>query len=312
MARAGERIGEYRIIGEVTRAATFSTYEAVHVVLPRRALVKVMSSTVQRMAVRVLREAYFLETLGHVGIPRVFESALLPDRRPWFAREMIEGPSLATLVGQGSTARIDLVSMLRDVAEVLAHAHQHGLVHTGLRPERILLTAKTRPFSVCVPDWSDARAHDAAAVPYVPLAGSWHYAAPELVGGEVVDDRADVFSLGVIGYQLLTGTLPFDRGAIAMRESAGHHIPTEVRCPDAPRELTGMIDQMLSYDRWDRPTAGEVRADLTWLLESLASSMLRIRKPRWTPEVSFATASVEDYEQIDLGHAADDDPKNHD
>lgn len=236
---------------------------------------------------------------------------MLPDRRPWFAREMIEGQILASVIG--STDRIELIGLLRDVADVLAHAHKYGLVHTGLRPERILLTAKTRPFSVCIPDWSEARAHDARGVAYVPLAGSWHYAAPELVSGEAVDDRADVFSLGVIGYQLLTNTLPFDRGAIAMRELAGHHVPTEVRCPDAPRELTGMIDQMLSFDRWDRPTSGEVRADLTWLLESLASSMLRIRKPRWTPEVTFASVNaVDEYEQLAVEHTADDDAPNHD
>jgi len=312
VARVGERIGEYRIVGERTRAATFSTFEAVHAVLPRRALLKVMSSTVQRIAVRALREAYFLETLEHVGIPRLFESALLPDRRPWFACEMIEGRNLASVIGQASTERIELIALLRDIAEVLAHAHKHGLVHTALRPERILLTARTRPFSVCIPDWGEARAHDAPGASYVPLAGSWHYAAPELVSGEAVDDRADVFSLGVIGYQLLTNTLPFDRGAIAMRESAGHHVPTEVRCPDAPRELTGMIDQMLSFDRWDRPTSGEVRADLTWLLESLASSMLRIRKPRWTPEITFASVSVDESEPLDLEHLTEDDSQPHD
>ena len=313
VARVGDRIGEYRIVGERTRAATFSTFEAVHVVLPRRALIKIMSSTVQRVAVRALREAYFLETFEHVGIPRIFESALLPDRRPWFAREMIEGQNLTSVIGQASTDRIELISLLRDTADVLVHVHKHGLVHTGLRPERILLTAKTRPFSVCIPDWSEARAHDAPGVPYVPLAGSWHYAAPELVSGEAIDDRADVFSLGVIGYQLLTNTLPFDRGAIAMREAAGHHVPTEVRCPDAPRELTAMIDQMLSFDRWDRPTSGEVRADLTWLLESLASSMLRIRKPRWTPEVTFASVSaVDDYDQLAVEPPTDDDSHHQD
>src|SRR5687767_9780818 len=77
VARVEERIGEYRIVGEITRATTFSTYDAVHVVLPRRALLKVMGSTVQRIAARGLREAYFLETMQHPGVPRVFESGLL-------------------------------------------------------------------------------------------------------------------------------------------------------------------------------------------------------------------------------------------
>ena len=305
VARVGERIGEYRVVGEVTRTGTFNTYDTVHVVLPRRALVKVMSSTVQRIAVRAVREAYFLETMQHGGIPRVYESAMLADRRPWFAREMIEGPTLASRLNGQPMDRLEVISVVRDLAELLAHAHQHGLVHTGVRPDRIQLVTD-RSFPVCIADWSDARAHDAAAVPYVPLAGSWHYAAPELVRGEVLDDRADVFSLGVIGYQLLTRTLPFDRGAIAMREAAGHHVPTEVRCPDAPPELTGMIDQMLSYDRWDRPSCSEVRADLAWLVQSLATSMLRIRKPRWTPEFAFAAP---EYEQLEVERtgAVDDD-----
>jgi len=311
VTRVGERIGEYRIVGDVTQAATFSMYEAVHVVLPRRALIKVMSSTVKRIAVRALREAYFLDTMQHPGVPRVYESALLADRRPWFAREMVDGSTLATLLGKTQLDRVEVIGILRDLAEVLAHAHAHGLVHAGLRPDRIVLTAKPRGFPLCIADWSDARAHDAVPVPYVPLAGSWHYTAPELVSGEVVDDRADVFSLGVLGYQLLTGTLPFDRGAIAMREAAGHHVPTEVRCPDAPRELTGMIDQMLSFDRWDRPSSGEVRGDLAWLVESLATSMLRIRKPRWTPHLKFtALEELDDYDQLDIdrGAATDDEP----
>ncbi len=287
----------------------FSTYEAVHVVLPRRALIKVMSSTVQRIAIRAVREAYFLDTMQHPGVPRVYESALLGDRRAWFAREMVDGPTLATKLGRGAVDRLEQISTLRDLAEVLAHAHAHGLIHTGLRPDKVVLTTKARGFPLCIVDWSDARAHDARATPYVPLAGSWHYAAPELVSGEVADDRADVFSLGVIGYQLLTGTLPFDRGALAMREIAGHHVPTEVRCPDAPRELTGIVDQMLSFDRWDRPTSGEVKSDLSWLVESLATSMLRLRKPRWTPSIKIATpADLEDYDALEL---YGDDPNAH-
>jgi serine/threonine-protein kinase len=314
VSRAGERIGEYRIVGEVARAATFTTYDAVHVVLPRRALVKVMSTTVQRIAVRALREAYFLETMQHPGVPRVYESGMLADRRPWFARELIEGPTLATLIGRRQPERLELIGLLRDVAEVLDHAHHHGLVHTRLRPDRIQL-AKERAFPLCIADWSDARAHDAAGVTYVPLAGSWHYTAPELIGGQPADDRADVFSLGVMAYQLLTGTLPYDRGAIAMREGEGHHVPTEVRCPEAPPELTGVVDQMLSFDRWDRPTSGEVRSDLAWLVQSLSTSMLRIRKPRWTPELQLVPPeALDDYDQLEIDAigAADDDPPSHD
>jgi serine/threonine protein kinase len=300
VARESERIGEYRIVGEVTRATTYSTFDAVHVVLPRRALLKVMSTTTQRFVVRALREAYFLESLQHPGVPRIFESAMLADGRPWFARELVDGPTLARQSLAAPLDKLEVIGTLRDIAEVLAHAHAHGVVHAGLRPDRVVLAPRARGFSLYIADWSDARAHDAVPVPYVPVPGTWHYTAPEVVSGDAVDDRADVFSLGVIAYQLLTGTLPYDRGALAMREAEGHHVPTEVRCADAPRELTGMVDQMLSYDRFDRPSAAEVRDDLAWLLEALATSMMRIRKPRWTPPLTFEAADQYEKLEIDL------------
>ncbi len=69
------------------------------------------------------------------------------------------------------------------------------------------------------------------------------------------------------------------------------HVPTEVRCADAPRELTGLVDSMLAYDRWDRPSMAEVHGDLAWLADALATpvvrepQIVRIRRPRWTPHV---------------------------
>ena len=291
MARSNDRIGEYRVVGEVSRTPVAITLDAVHLVLPRRALIKIVSAPTERLAVRALREPYFLETLEHPGIVRVYESALLPDRRPWFAREHVEGPTLATRMRPGLIDRADVIAILRDLADVLAHAHGRGVIHGGLRPERIVLTDRTRGFPLCLVDWSDARAHDAMAVAYVPSPGGWPYAAPELLAGESVDDRADVFALGVIAYQLLTGVMPV----------TSQLVPTEVRCPDAPRELTGMIDQMLSFDRWDRPSASDVRADLGWLGEAIATSMLRMRRPRWTPQIAMASVPDDDYDELEIG-----------
>ena len=195
-----------------------------------------------------------------------------------------------------------MIALLRDVAEVLAHAHARGVVHGNLRPERVLMSSGARAFPVCIVDWSDARAHDAATALPVPTVASWHYTAPELAAGESIDDRADVFSLGVIAYQLLTGTLPFEGDVAIGSDGSTQHVPTEVRCPDAPRELTSMVDQMLSYDRWDRPSSTEVLADLTWLAQVLAmpvagaKGLVRIRKPRWTPSIDFAAVDTDGIE----------------
>src|SRR5262249_34867656 len=158
-----------------------------------------------------------------------------------------------------------------------------------------------------------------------PPDGSRAYLAPELVhqdagGAERVDDRADMFALGAIAYRALTGTLPFNPVAANVP-----YLAARTRRPDTPRELATMIDSLLSFDRSDRPSASEVRAQLDWLLGSLpelqqqaaprepappepaedveaegsvpsaaASAKAdvslgspRVRRPRWTPTVRY-------------------------
>lgn len=281
-----DRIGNYRIDGVRSRDAAGVVYEARHLVLPRRAIVKVREEKdVQVAAVQLLREACILEALEHPGVVRVYESGLLADRRPWFAHERVDGATVADLLSHGPLDPAHASALLRDIAEVLEHAHRRGVIHCGLRPERIAVTGRTRGFPLCVIDWSDARTHDTSAPP--PPLTSPDYAAPELVNGDIIDDRADVFALGVIGYQALTAQLPFDRAFVGTVTT--QHVPTAVRCADAPPELTNLVDQMLAWDRWDRPSSAEAYAELASLAADLApaharpANVVRIRKPRWTP-----------------------------
>lgn len=295
LAAQPERIGSYRIERAHARGEACVEYLGVHLVLPRRAVLKVTAPDLPP-AVTVLREACMLEALQHPGVPRVYESGLLPDRRPWFAREVVEGMTVAANLAPGAIDRIAAIGLLRDLADILAHAHHRGVVHGNLRPDRILMTGRGRGFPVCIVDWSDARAHDASASWPVPTVASWYYTAPEVACSEAIDDRADVFSLGVIAYRLLTGTLPFEGLALAS-DGTTQHVPTEVRCPEMPRDLTALVDSMLARARWDRPSSSEVLAELTWLAKALARpadapNVLRIRAPRWTPALDFTSDGV--------------------
>ncbi len=281
-----DRIGNYRIDGVRSRDAAGAVYEARHLVLPRRAIIKVREEKdVQVAAVQLLREACILEALEHPGIVRVYESGLLADRRPWFAHERVDGATVSDLLRQGIMEPALAAALLRDIAEVLEHAHRRGVIHCGLRPERVAVTGRTRGFPLCIVDWSEARTHDTTAPP--PPLTAPAYTAPELVACEMIDDRVDVFALGVIGYQALTGQLPFEGVAVSM--DGAMHVPTEVRCADAPRELTGLVDQMLAADRWDRPSSAESFAELALLAADLApapprpAGVMRMRKPKWTP-----------------------------
>jgi serine/threonine protein kinase len=283
----------------------------------------------QPYMLQTLREACILEAVAHPGVPIVYESGVLRDRRPWFAFEQVSGPTLEELLAQGPLDAAEVAAMLRDLADLLEHVHRRGVIHRGIRPDRIVVTSERR-FPLCVPDWSEAIAHDASAEPpHVAPDGSGSYRAPELAsqlagdGHGAIDDRADMFALGVIGYRALTGAMP-----------GADHVAARHRAPAAPAELTALIDSLLAFDRFDRPSASEVRADLDWLFEAVpevlgrpsardsepswarartqprgleaaaaqamgtgplaaptsAVEAPRTRRPRWTPEAAYADA----------------------
>jgi len=301
-----DRIGNYRIDGERRRDAMSVVYEARHLVLPRRAFIKVMhEADVRPAAIQLLREACILEALEHPGIIRVFESGLLPDRKPWFAYERVEGATVGDLLANGPLDPPHAAALLCDIADILEHAHRRGVVHGSLRPDRIVVTGRMRGFPLCIADWSDARVHDTSAP--VRSIGPIEYAAPELVKGDRIDDRVDIFSLGVIAYQALTGNLP------AAGDLRSQQVLTEVHCPDAPPQMTGLVDQMLAWDRFDRPSSAEVKAELAQLASDLAEpasgapGVVRIRKPRWTPSLSFDSGEP-DIVAVDTTEPGNDKP----
>ncbi|HEY6177411.1 MAG TPA: serine/threonine-protein kinase [Kofleriaceae bacterium] len=339
-----ERIGNYRVEHELGPTGSGLLLQARHQVLPRRAIIKVVHAAfagVSPYVVQTLREACILEAISHPGVPVVYESGLLRDRRPWFAFEVINGPTLEDVLARRPLPAADVARLMRDLADVLQHAHRRGVIHRGLRPDRIVVTHHRR-YPLCIPDWSEAIAHDASAcVP--PPDGSRSYVAPELAhadagSAERVDDRADMFALGAIAYRALAGAPPFESGGEAAYVAVGD------RCPEVPRELAAIIDSLLSFDRFDRPSASEVRSDVDWLLTTLPELQQhaapakagnafdaipeaidageavetapqrapgrkavmvdppRLRRPRWTPSVHYVEATDVDIVIVDDEH----------
>ena len=303
----GARIGNYRVVRELARAGTVGSYEVEHALLPRVAVLKVghpAPTNTRALAVHLLREACILEALRHAGVPIVYEAGM-HDGRPWFAVERVAGEPLMV----GSLAPLEVAAILRDVAVVLAYAHKRGVVHAALRPERILVTSRTRGSGVCVVEWGDARTHDAAAaIPRIPTPGSRDFAAPEQTLHGTVDDLADIYALGAIAYRAIAGALPYDGAtAVAIADGSAPLVPLATRCPHAPEELCTLIDSMVARDLFDRPTAGQIAAELAWVdtdmirageeqdaMDAIADIELvdfedipvgpRMRRPRWTPE----------------------------
>jgi len=249
----GARVGDYHIERELGEDATGIIYLATHVVLPRQAHLKIPRSGARTCAIQLLREACILEALarpGHPGIPHVHECGVLADRRPWAAIEHMTGFSFERFANDGPVGLSDLVVAVRDLADMLRHAHERGVVHGALTAGVVIRTPRRRSvYSIL--DWSCARTLDSE-------------------DEVVVDPREDIRALGAIAFRALTGA------------DAGSGTSAAALCPEAPAELIAVIDEMVSDEPASRPVATDVYDRAVWLCQTLEATPL-IERPRWTP-----------------------------
>jgi serine/threonine protein kinase len=315
-------IGSYRIIRAIGHGGMATVYECKHVVLPRRAAVKVMHGDLLRlpgMTIRVIQEAMILEDLHHPGLVRVFECSLLPDGRPYIAMELVEGETLAERLHFGRVSAPVVCELLADLADVLATAHAGGVIHRDLKPDNIILTPHSASYPLRVIDWGVARLGTLGRLTLEGLTpGTPIYMSPEQATGAGVGPACDVYSLGVVAYEALSGHPPYDGRSLA--EIVCQHItacaPMLTEITDAPAELCRLVHQMLDKDPSQRPGTIEIRqiaraiakelaaeheavnaegaalddgvADADALERGTTERMPALRRPRWTPELGVA------------------------
>jgi serine/threonine protein kinase len=255
-----DRIGDYRVEHQVAYEENAVVYLATHVVLPRQVYLKVTHPGSRDAAVQLLREACILEALSHAGIPRVYECGVLPDRRPWSTLERMPGVTFARFAGDGPIAAADLVVTLRDVADILRHAHERGVVHGRLTATAIVRTQRKRcSYAIC--DWRDAHTFDSEA-------------------DQAVDPRDDIRALGEVAFRALTG-VRFEP-----------EVSAQVHCPAAPSELIALIDDMLA-EPVVRPSADEIVQRSLALCDALEIAPL-LERPRWTPPQGYVPEGISD------------------
>ena len=259
-------VGSYRLVKEIGRGGMGTVYEAVHTVLPRRAAIKVMHSELRRqpgMATRMVQEASILEDVRHPGIVRVFECNILPDRRPWIAMELVQGETLASKLHYASKLPpVEVATLLSEVADVLAAVHARGVVHRDLKPDNLLLTPSDQNFPLRVIDWGVARLGPMGRLTLDGLTpGTPIYMSPEQATGKNIAAPCDIYSLGVIAYEVLAGHPPFDGRTLA--EVVCMHLSSEpaplTEVCNAPKALAELVHAMLDKEPSLRPGAIEVR-----------------------------------------------------
>ena len=259
-------VGAYRVEQLLGAGGMGWVYRARHVLSDRVVALKVLREdqlSRERAVDRMMREAQILATVRHGGIPRFHECGLLRDGRPWIAMALIEGTPLAARLRGVPLGHAEVIELVAQVADVLAAAHARGVTHRDLKPDNILVVPGDRVFPVRVIDWGIA--HHLAGARYThhdEAIGTPTYMAPEQARGGPTDGRCDVYGLGIVAYQALTGRAPFV-GSTAVEILVQHlnrPLPALApRCPEAPYQLVELVERMLDKRHEDRPGAAEVR-----------------------------------------------------
>ena len=215
-----DRIGRYRILGYIGRGGMGAVYEAEQD-NPRRivALKVVRAAALSAETLRRFsQEAQVLGRLQHPGIAQIYEAGTARTDgalQPYFAMELVRGESLLQYAHHGQLGIRERLQLLVQVGEAVHHAHQKGVIHRDLKPANILVNERGQ---AKVLDFGVARATDAdlqattLQTDLGQLVGTIPYMSPEQAGGDPadLDTRSDVYALGVVAYELLTGRLPYD------------------------------------------------------------------------------------------------------
>jgi serine/threonine-protein kinase len=259
--------GRYHITERIAAGGMGEVYRAHDAVLAREVAIKVLHRSLagdQGFVDRFRREARAAATLNHPNLVTVFDWGAV-DGVYYMVMEYVHGRSVREVLNaRGALAPAQAAAVLDQTLAALDHAHTRGIVHRDLKPENILITTDG---VVKVTDLGLARAFaDAKNTRAGAVTGTVQYLAPEQIRGEPADPRSDLYSLGIVGFELLTDTLPFTGEtpmAIAYKHLSDRVPSPSSVTPTVPTAFDGFIASATDPDREMRPeSAAAMRLDL--------------------------------------------------
>ena len=239
------QLGRYNIIGELGQGAMGTVYKAVDPLIDRIVAIKTINLSMaldekDEYESRFYQEAKAAGRLSHPNIVTIYDVGKSGEIA-YIAMEFLQGRELRDLLNEGKRMPVEqVINIVAQVAQGLAYAHEHGIVHRDVKPSNIMIV---RDGHVKITDFGIARMASAAVRTQTGMVlGSPKYMSPEQVVGKLTDQRSDIFSLGVVLYEMLTGQAPF----------AGENInaimyQTLNSIPPPPSTLSPNVPEMLNF-----------------------------------------------------------------
>jgi len=278
MAKPAKKIGRYKLLGELGRGAMGVVYKADDPNLDRTVALKTISLEKDADGRAEYQKRFMLEAkaagkLTHPNIVTVYDFGEV-DGMAYLAMELLEGTDLRKRVQQGAIPPAESVEIACQVAEGLAYAHQRGIVHRDIKPANIMLpergAAKIMDFGLARMRLADHKTSTGIVL------GTPRYMSPEQITGQPVDHRSDIFSLGIVLWEMLTGRRLFSGTEMPQVSHSitydEHEPPTRVN-PELPAMLDFVVARALKKDPAVRyQDADEMAADLHTCLAELRSN----------------------------------------
>ncbi len=274
----------YKIIRRLGSGGMANVYLAHHMIIERKSAIKVMRADLALNPAnreRFLREARAVNRINHPNIVEITDYGEM-ETLAYLVMEYVEGESLLAHLRHGALAWARAAHLASQVASALGRAHQMGVIHRDLKPENVILVGPpgTREEAVKLTDFGIARIVDAPRLTFSEqLFGTPGYIAPETIEGIAADGRSDLYALGVVLYEMVTGGLPWEARTQAdklLKPMTTPPIPPRERVAGLPPELESLILKLLARRPEDRPQDAYVVVDaLSDVLRRFADPSVR-------------------------------------
>src|SRR5882672_4967518 len=289
----GQTVSHYYVIEKLGEGGMGAVYLAEDTHLGRRVAIKFLTATDRHYRARFLREARAVSTLSHSHIAAVFDYGETTEGQPYIVMELIKGKMISELLREGGLTLGQTVEIIASVADALAEAHHLGIVHRDIKPSNVVVNergqVKVLDFGLAKQLFEETSQHvDSEARTLFStqtrsdvIVGTPLYLSPEQATGKPVDGRSDLFSLGALFYECLTGQSAFSGGSVLEIGAQIIHVtpppPSQIN-PSVPAELDRIALKALEKNIDARyQSADDLVKDLKASLVDLAGDVQPVR-----------------------------------